>query len=132
MLELYASKSQAPLKDAEYQLYSGGFISDADRSRFEQVRDEAGVAGGIDIFDDQRLNDLYFNYKARHYPEALSPDQRQRWQQFLQHRWMSGGRLEKLYARTLELSAEHPFDPLLQHLTERMKDQAKAVGLDLG
>ena len=132
LLELYASKSQAPLKDAEYQLYSGGFISDADRSRFEQVRDEAGVAGGIDIFDDQRLNDLYFNYKARHYPEALSPDQRQRWQQFLQHRWMSGGRLEKLYARTLELSAEHPFDPLLQHLTERMKDQAKAVGLDLG
>ncbi len=131
LLEVFSTQAEVSLRDAEYQLYSGGFISEADRGRFDQVRAQAAMPGQTDIFDDQRLNDLYFNYKARHYPEALSSAQRQRWRQFLEHRWLHENRLKSLYLRTMVLRAEHPDDPTLQHLVERFVDQAKQVDLNL-
>ena len=81
------SRNDAPL-DPDYALYTGGFFSDSDRYKMEQIRQlpPAQLAGKDWQFDDPRLPIMLFRYRARNYPESLSYDELQRWQQHRQLR----------------------------------------------
>ena len=65
-------------------LYSGGFFSDHDRRAMDQVRASSAVelAGAAWSFEDDRLDELLFRYRARNYPESLTPDERERWETY--------------------------------------------------
>lgn len=67
--------------DAERQLYGGGFFSDSDRSQMQQVHKmrAASLAGKEWSFDDPRLDELLFRYRARNFPNTLSEEERERW-----------------------------------------------------
>ena len=69
--------------DPELNLY-GGFFSDTDRDRIERIRlatpDE--LTGFPQNFDDARLPELLFRYRARNWPETLNNDEQQRWEEF--------------------------------------------------
>lgn len=79
--EVYASPPAAQAPDVDEDLY-GGFINPADRRRLEQVRalspDELARARAG--FDDGRLAELLFRYRARNFPHTLSPAEQARWQ----------------------------------------------------
>ncbi|RRD67408.1 exodeoxyribonuclease I [Comamonadaceae bacterium OH2310_COT-174] len=68
---------------AEQDLY-GGFVGDADRQRLGRLLQQpvaqwpAGERGMG--FDDARLDELVFFYRARNYPDTLDEAQRQRWE----------------------------------------------------
>ena len=65
-----------------------GFLSDADRPLLARVCDASKqelVQTRFD-FHDQRLPGLLFRYRARNWPETLSAEEVQRWQQFCRHR----------------------------------------------
>ena len=73
--------------DAEAAIYQG-FLSYADKRLCDQVRQSSAteLATKQFKFTDSRLSVLLWRYKARHFPESLSPKEQQRWQQFRQQR----------------------------------------------
>ncbi|PWB33378.1 exodeoxyribonuclease I [Pseudomonas sp. SDI] len=87
LASLYSGDECASSEDPEQQLYDG-FIGDRDRRLCEQVRsvDPEQLASGQWMFDDARLPELLFRYRARNFPNTLNSQEAQRWQQFCQQR----------------------------------------------
>ncbi len=75
--------------DPDGQLYSGGFFSREDSSRMEIIRNtEPSALAALQLnFDDPRLPELLFRYRARNYPETLSGEERQKWDQYRQQKF---------------------------------------------
>ena len=67
--------------DVDEDLY-GGFIGPADRRALDRLRtlDGAALAGKRPAFEDPRLEELFFRYRARHWPEQLDAEEQARWQ----------------------------------------------------
>ncbi|MCY1431124.1 Exodeoxyribonuclease I [compost metagenome] len=84
---IYSAEEFAPSEDPEQQLYDG-FLGDRDRRLCEQVRsvDPQQLGQGQWMFDDERLPELLFRYRARNFSETLNAEERQRWQTFCQQR----------------------------------------------
>ncbi|NIE74981.1 exodeoxyribonuclease I [Pantoea sp. Ap-967] len=84
---IYGNDDFTPSEDPEQQLYDG-FIGDRDRRLCEQVRtlDPAQLGKGHWMFDDPRLPELLFRYRARNFPDTLVGEERQRWFGFCQQR----------------------------------------------
>jgi exodeoxyribonuclease-1 len=84
---IYASEAFTSSQDPEQQLYDG-FIGDRDRRLCEQVRsaDPAQLAQQQWPFDDERLPELLFRYRARNFPDTLNFEEQERWRIFCQQR----------------------------------------------
>lgn len=80
---VYAREDFVPSQDPEQQLYDG-FLGDRDRRLCEQVRlcDPEQLASETWPFDDERLPDLLFRYRARNFPHTLSVVEQERWHMF--------------------------------------------------
>ena len=113
LMAIYAEDDFAANEDPEQQLYAG-FIGDRDRRLCEQVRaaEPAQLARQQWPFDDHRLPELLFRYRARNFAETLSHEEQQRWKLFCQQRlsdaqWGAPNTLESfnLARRELMISA---------------------------
>jgi exodeoxyribonuclease-1 len=87
VLAIYAREDFSSSQDPEQQLYDG-FIGDRDRRLCEQVRtvDPAQLAQEQWPFDDERLPELLFRYRARNFPDTLNFEEQERWRIFCQKR----------------------------------------------
>jgi exodeoxyribonuclease-1 len=74
------ARPQEPAPDVEQDLY-GGFVGNTDRRRLNDLRSMTGeqLARTRAAFDDPRLGELLWRYRARNFPESLSPEEVQRW-----------------------------------------------------
>ena len=86
-LERLRAASASPFSAAEggdpdFSIYGGGFFSSADRLWLDRIvtTSPAELAGLQPSFQDRRLAELYFRYRARNWPELLSPAEATRWQ----------------------------------------------------
>ena len=74
--------------DPDIALYAGGFFSNEDRKRIDKVRltpvEELGKLHFS--FDDSRLPELLFRYRARNWLMGLSSDERVRWESYRRQR----------------------------------------------
>lgn len=72
--------------DPDGALYQG-FIKPADKALMDVLHSSDPVAISKDAFnfEDPRLNQLLFRYKARNYPYALTDSEQQQWQSHLQN-----------------------------------------------
>jgi exodeoxyribonuclease-1 len=70
--------------DPEQTLYSGSFFSDSDRRIMEQVLEASPeeLASGHYVFDDRRLPEMLFRYRARNWPETLTASELEDWEAF--------------------------------------------------
>ena len=84
---VYAAEEFTPSEDPEQQLYDG-FIGDRDRRLCEQVRTAEPQRLGQEQwpFDDARLPELLFRYRARNFPHTLTPGEQEQWRLFCQQR----------------------------------------------
>ncbi|MEW8428504.1 MAG: exodeoxyribonuclease I [gamma proteobacterium symbiont of Ctena orbiculata] len=73
-----------PVTDPDQALYSGGFFTRDDRKRMDQIiaTDPASLAHFPLVFDDGRLPEMLFRYRARNWPELLSEEEQQRWLEY--------------------------------------------------
>lgn len=80
---IYAQEEFPGSSDPEQQLYDG-FIGDRDRRLCEEVRraDPAQLGKEQWPFDDPRLGELLFRYRARNFPETLSAAEAEQWREF--------------------------------------------------
>jgi len=94
---------------AEQNLY-GGFVGPQDRRRLQQLRELLPQELAVDNtgFDDPRLPELVFRWRARNWPESLRPEEQSRWQahcaQVLLHGLGSARTAEQLSAEIDALS----------------------------
>jgi len=86
------AREHTDIIDVDASLYSGGFFSDADRRTFARIRAEPGDAlkSFTAHFDDPRIDEMLFRYRARNWPDSLDADEKRRWHE---HR--------RLYLQTL-------------------------------
>jgi exodeoxyribonuclease-1 len=79
-------REHAP-SDVDASLYDG-FIDGSDKRLFADIRSTAPEALGERRFDfrDARLPELLFRYRARNFPEHLSPEERLRWDDYRRSR----------------------------------------------
>ena len=82
--DIFAGRRFEPVTDPDLMLYGGGFFSERDRQVMEQVRASSpGELGSASFpFEDARLPEMLFRYRARNYPQSLSPDERARWEEY--------------------------------------------------
>ncbi|MCD2517603.1 exodeoxyribonuclease I [Massilia sp. G4R7] len=79
--EVFKKPTGATRVDVDEDLY-GGFVSNGDRRKLESLRSEkpTALAGMRPSFEDERLAELLFRYRARNFPQTLSDDERQLWE----------------------------------------------------
>ncbi|HID45403.1 MAG TPA: exodeoxyribonuclease I [Chromatiaceae bacterium] len=85
--QVFAEKHFEETSDPDQNLY-GGFISNGDRRLCDQVLRSTPeeLARFHPAFEDSRLPELLFRYRARNWPESLSADEKQRWEEYRRHR----------------------------------------------
>lgn len=86
MARHYDPSVNAP--DVDGTLYSGGFVDQADKKRMEIVRKTAPeqLSDLIGLFDEKRLNEMFWRFRARNYQETLTEDEKAEWRQHCQDR----------------------------------------------
>ncbi len=84
IISVHQQTAFEPITDPDRMLYSGGFFSDADRKKMDLVRKERPTElAKIPLnFDDARLPEMLFRYRARNWPELLSQEERERWDEY--------------------------------------------------
>lgn len=84
-------RPKEPTPDVDEDLY-GGFINNTDRRRLNQLRalSPAELAHARIGFDDERLGELVFRYRARNFAETLSPEDAERWEAHRAARLLEG------------------------------------------
>jgi exodeoxyribonuclease I len=112
---LYADEDRSA-DDPEVALYSG-FIPDADRARCAQVRADGpgGAAPHDGRFEDPRLNELLFRWRARHAPHTLTPGEQDAWRAFVERKLSIDTGLASLtlpaYQQLVEARLQQDRDP---------------------
>jgi exodeoxyribonuclease-1 len=74
--------------DPDASLYSGGFFSANDKRKMELIRTaDPDALRVLSIpFEDSRLSEMLFRYRARNWPESLSENERALWRQYKYNR----------------------------------------------
>ncbi len=80
---VYGHKRAIESTDPEWGLY-GGFLSDGDRRLCDQIKNASPqvLARSSFPFEDRRMGELLFRYRARNFPESLSMDEKLHWQEY--------------------------------------------------
>ncbi|HVI57697.1 MAG TPA: exodeoxyribonuclease I [Luteimonas sp.] len=125
---VFATERAREPADVDASLYDG-FIGDGDRRRCADVRATPPPAlGARDFgFQDPRLAELLFRYRARNWPDTLSQGERERWDDYRRHRLAEDSGLsevtfEQFDAQVGALRAEHAGDGARQALLDRLQD----------
>ena len=100
--EVYQRESEGSA-DVDEDLY-GGFIGNGDRRQLNQLRalSPQALATASVAFDDARLNEILFRYRARNFPETLSPEEAQHWEDHRAARLFDGAGGARTIAQLFE------------------------------
>ncbi|SFC50056.1 Exodeoxyribonuclease I subunit C [Marinospirillum celere] len=91
------------MQDPDLMLYSGAFFSSRDKQAFTSIHQaHPEELAELDLaFEDSRLEEMLFRYRARNWPETLTSTERERWDEF---RWqkMNSAQLSSLTLQGLQ------------------------------
>ena len=89
--QVFASPPESRSDDPDQMLYSGGFFSKDDKDRMDQIRssEPSRLSQFSWSFEDSRLDEMLFRYRARHYPETLDADEAASWALYRKQRLTS-------------------------------------------
>ncbi|MBL0085590.1 MAG: exodeoxyribonuclease I [Ideonella sp.] len=131
---VYTRPAPERAPDVDEDLY-GGFIGPGDRRTLERLRaltpDQLAdkAAHQRVAFDDARLDELLFRFRARNFPTTLRQDERERWLQHCSarlHDGVAGGlSLAQFHARIDALSESA--DERAEHILGELIDWAEQI-----
>ncbi|RKZ65034.1 MAG: exodeoxyribonuclease I, partial [Gammaproteobacteria bacterium] len=112
----------------------GGFFSGNDKRKMELIRSaDADHLKTMSIpFDDQRLPEMLFRYRARNWPDTLNEDEQEQWQLYRKDR-LTQEENEKIltlsrYFETIESCRE---DDKLTEKQQQVLNELEAYGRQL-
>ena len=121
--------------DVDEDLY-GGFVGNADRRRLTQLKglSPAELAVSRVGFDDDRLAELLFRYRARNFLETLNTDERERWEAHRAARLLEGeGGARNVDALLAQLDVlSDSADEKAQRVLELLSDYAELISPEMG
>ena len=117
--------------DVDEDLY-GGFVGNGDRRRLDHLRSlsPAELARARSGFDDARLEELLFRYRARNFPETLSEEEVERWEQHRVARLLEGeggARNVDAYFAEIDQLAQGAEDERTEAILSQLYDYAEAI-----
>ncbi|MDH5387738.1 MAG: exodeoxyribonuclease I [Gammaproteobacteria bacterium] len=88
-LQVFSQNDFPDVSDPDAQIYSGGFFSNTDYDRMDRIRKSSPEElSKLNLtFDDPRLPEMLFRYRARNFPESLSDEEKQRWNDYRKERF---------------------------------------------
>lgn len=126
------------IDDPDASLYGGGFFSDNDKRKMDVIRNaEPEMLKTLSVpFEDQRLPELLFRYRARNWPQSLSADEQEQWLLYRQQR-LGTTAPEKIlnferFETALAESRELELDKAQQTVLEQLRTYAQALKSELG
>lgn len=132
--QVFGGREFARVEDPDLSLYGGGFFSNADRNTMERLRAMEPEALQQDAFSfqDRRLPEMLFRYRARNYPHTLSAEERARWQEYRRERLTlaeGGGSLtlEEYMSRVEELSGQEGLPERNRQLLEALRTYGNEI-----
>ncbi|PPE69302.1 exodeoxyribonuclease I [Caldimonas thermodepolymerans] len=131
--DVYARPGPAEAADVDEDLY-GGFIGNEDRRRLQRLRTMTPeqLAERPPSFDDERLEELFFRYRARNFPETLSDAERERWLQHCHARLHEGAggalSLQAYFERIDELGEAMAEDERAQEILGALYEYGEQLG----
>ena len=145
LTQVFSENNLTPAFDPDLMIYSGGFFQNSDKQLFKKIRNSTPeqLASTRYIFQDVRLLEMLFRYRARNFPESLSNDEQTLWKDHCKKRLLSQKEegfldLEAYYARCEELKKALPNDEkgeekkaLLTELYKYAKELEKKFGSDI-
>ncbi len=128
--EVFARPEAAGPVDVDEDLY-GGFLGNDDRRRLDRLRalPPDRLAAQQPSFDDPRLEELLFRYRARNFPATLGDDERERWRAHCRARLLEGqggGLTLEAFFERVDALAEHA-DDRGQELLSALYDWAESL-----
>lgn len=124
--EAFGHQPESEFTDPDEQLYSGGFISKTDREKLNHAISQPPESlGELDVrFDDSRLQELLFRYRARNHPETITDEEMERWETFRSKRLLEPGKgwlsLEAFGKELQRLAADPELTPEKRHILEEL------------
>ena len=128
--QVYQRPAPAYDTDVDEDLY-GGFISNNDKRKLESLRADKPerLATAKPSFEDERLSELFFRYRARNFPQTLSEVEAAQWEQHRATRLFDGAAgarsIEQLFAEIDALSEEA--DERAEEILGQLYDYAEQV-----
>jgi exodeoxyribonuclease-1 len=116
--------------DVDEDLY-GGFVGNDDRRTLQRLRTltPEQLASKRPAFADKRLDEIFFRYRARNFPQTLSDAEQLQWQEHCAHRLHDGAggalTLEAFFERIDEL--EQTADERAQEILGALVDYATEI-----
>jgi exodeoxyribonuclease I len=88
---IFERPARENVPDVDEDLY-GGFVGNDDRRTLQKLRtlDGAQLAATRPAFADARLDELFFRYRARNFPETLNEPEQAQWAEHCAHRLHDG------------------------------------------
>ncbi len=128
--EVYGGTHFTDSEDPDFQLYQGGFFSDADRNTMSELLtvppEQLGSFEGR--FQDDRLDEMLFRFRGRNHPELLSDVEVIQWRAFCAEKWSGGEAIDEIQLRLnqleqgLEGSGKTVLAELRDYLEERRSE----------
>lgn len=122
--------------DPDRSLYKGGFLSREDKEKCQHIQKMSAqqLFQYESNFADSRLDELFFRYKARNYPQHLSVEEQQDWETYRLHRMThpEGEASIKLDAYQQELADLNSteLDSREQEIIQALEDYPQTIGLN--
>jgi exodeoxyribonuclease-1 len=124
IVDAYASHEFATMTDPDFMLYQGEFFGRSDVTVMAELRSSKPerLADFEGQFQDDRLDEMLFRYRARNYPELLDESDLARWKQFKLSRWKGGSVVDEAIDRTNTLISEKGELPYLADLRKYLEN----------
>jgi len=131
---IYSDRQMPEQTNPDRMLYSGGFFSDTDKRGFEALRRASPqeLREQSFVFEDARIPEMLFRYRARNFPDSLSPEELAQWEEF-RFAWLTdpeagaGITLEDYQARIAELQADPGLGPEKQRVLEDLLEYGDSL-----
>lgn len=135
--QVYARQREMGVSDVDASVYDG-FLGAGDKPLLARVRTTApqALAALESQFNDPRLPELLFRYRARNHPDSLDADDRERWQAYRRRRLAGEEGLGELNLQQFQqqidtLAAEPSDDPRRPALLQALRDWGNQLQEDL-
>ncbi len=131
---IYRGRSLTTPSDPDLMLYSGGFFCEQDKRVMAQLRAQTpeALAAESFVFEDSRLPEMLFRYRARNYPDSLSPEEHATWEEFRYQRLTepesgAGFGMEEFQAEIEVLMADSELPGTQRMVLEQLLDYADSL-----
>lgn len=90
--KIFEPQEFEPQSDPDLMIYGGGFFSDGDKRTMQLIHQTPPemLSEQSWVFEDKRLEEMLFRFRARNYPETLGEDEQAQWLEHCRHRIVEG------------------------------------------